>query len=291
MALDSYSTLHTTTGGGVLTVVLDNPPVNVLGAVTMRELRDLLATVREDPSVKVIVFESANPEFFLAHVDIQVAERMDILQDLASSAPKGVNVFQLIGELIRRQPQVTIVKLAGKARGGGAELVAAADLAYAAEETAALGQVESLMGITPGGGGTQYLRERVGRSRALEIVLTGELLDARTAASIGWINRAVPAAELDTYVADVARKIVALSDGVIAAAKKALPPTEYSAALVTENDAWAGLVGLPAAQQIMGAALAGGAQTPAGERDLESLLRQVAAEKHAPSAASPAEPS
>jgi enoyl-CoA hydratase/carnithine racemase len=224
------------------------------------------------------VFESANPEFFLAHVDIQVAERMDILQDLAASAPEGVNAFQLIGELIRRQPQVTIVKLAGKTRGGGAEFVAAADLAYAAEETAALGQVEALMGITPGGGGTQYLRERVGRNRALEIVLTGDLVDARTAASIGWINRAVPAADLDPYVSDVASKIAALPDGVIAAAKKALPPTDYGQGLTAENDAWAGLVGQPAAQRIMSTALTSGAQTPDGERELEPLLRTIAAQ-------------
>ncbi|MFF4625495.1 enoyl-CoA hydratase-related protein [Nonomuraea jabiensis] len=170
--------MQATGENGVLRVVLDNPPVNVLGAVMMREVRDLLAAVREDSSVKVIVFESANLEFFLAHVDIQVADRMDILQDLAASAPEGVNVFQLIGELIRRQPQVTIVKLAGKARGGGAEFVAAADLAYAAEETAGLGQVEAL----------------------------------------------------------------------------------------------------PAAQRIMGTALTSGAQTPDGERDLEPLLRTIAAQ-------------
>ncbi|RSM58582.1 enoyl-CoA hydratase/isomerase family protein [Kibdelosporangium aridum] len=276
MALDGYSTLQATSENGVLRVVLDNPPVNVLGAVMMREVRDLLAAVRADSSVKVIVFESANPEFFLAHVDIQIADRMDILEDLAASAPEGVNVFQLIGELIRRQPQVTIVKLAGKARGGGAEFVAAADLAYAAEETAGLGQVEALMGITPGGGGTQYLRERVGRNRALEIVLTGELVDARTAASIGWINHAIPAAHLDAYVSDVASKIAALPDGVIAAAKKALPPTEYGQGLIVENDAWAGLVGLPTAQRIMGTALTSGAQTPDGERDLEPLLRTIA---------------
>jgi len=275
MALAGYSTLQATTENGVLRVVLDNPPVNVLDAVMMREVRDLLAAVREDSSVKVIVFESANPEFFIAHVDIRVADRMDILEELAASAPEGVNVFQLIGELIRRQPQVTIVKLAGKARGGGAEFVAAADLAYAAEETAGLGQVEALMGITPGGGGTQYLRERVGRNRALEIVLTGDLVDARTAASIGWINQAMPAARLDAYVSDVASKIAALPDGVIAAAKKALPPTEYGQGLIAENDAWAGLVGLPTAKRIMDTALTRGAQTPDGERDLESLLRTI----------------
>lgn len=275
MTATDYSTLHTSRDNGVLTVVLDNPPVNVLSAIMMRELRDLLSAARDDSSLKVTVFESANSDFFLAHVDITITDHMDVLQELAASAPPGVNVFQMIGELLRRQPQVTVVKLAGKARGGGAEFVAAADLAYAAQETAGLGQIESLMGITPGGGGTQYLRERVGRNRALEIILSGDLVDATTAAAIGWINRAVPAADLDTYVARIASNIAALSNELIDAVKKTLPPTKYGQALIAENDAWAGLVVLPAAQQLMGSALAEGAQTPVGERDLETLLRGV----------------
>ncbi len=270
------STLHTSTDDGVLTVVFDNPPVNALGATTMRELRDLLKELEDDGSVKVIVFESANPEFFLAHVDIGILDQRDVLEELAASAPEGVNVFQATGELLRHQPQVTIVKLAGKARGGGAEFVAAADMAFAAEETAGLGQIESLMGITPGGGATQYLRDRVGRNRALELVLTGDLVDARTAAAYGWINRAVPAAELDEHVSRVAHGIASLADGVIAAAKRALPPTDFGGGLVTENDAWASLVSRPAAQRLMSGALVAGAQTPEGERDLEGLLRRVA---------------
>jgi enoyl-CoA hydratase/carnithine racemase len=276
MSLGTYSTLRTSADDGVLTIVLDNPPVNVLSATMMRELRDLLLALRANASVKVLVFESANPEFFLAHVDMHIVEQMDVLEELAATAPEGVNVFQAVGELLRHQPQVSIVKLAGKARGGGAEFVAAADMVFAAQESAALGQIESLMGITPGGGATQYLRDRVGRNRALEIVLSGDLLDARTAAEYGWINRAVPAAQLDSYVERVAHDIAALADGVVAAAKRALPPTDFGDALVVENDAWAGLVGLPAARQLMGDALAAGAQTPDGERDLEALMRGVA---------------
>jgi enoyl-CoA hydratase/carnithine racemase len=224
----------------------------------------------------VIVFSSADPEFFIAHVDMHVGEEMDVLQELAASAPADVNVFQAIGELIRHQPQVTIVKLAGKARGGGAEFVAAADMAFAAVETAGLGQIEALMGIIPGGGGTQYLRERVGRNRALEVILTADLFDAETAASYGWINRALPADELDEYVERVARNIAALPDGVIEAAKHALPADDFKEGLLRENDAWASTFSLPAAQHLISRGLQEGAQTPAGERDLEGLMRSVA---------------
>ncbi|MGI5500808.1 enoyl-CoA hydratase/isomerase family protein [Lentzea sp. CA-135723] len=275
MNLDDFSTLRTGLRDGVLTVVLDNPPVNVLGATMMRELRDLLNGIANDPAVKVVVFESANPEYFLAHVDMHILDQRELLEELAASTPDGVNVFQATGELLRHQPQVSIVKLAGKARGGGAEFVAAADLVFAAEETAGLGQVEALMGITPGGGATQYLLDRVGRHRALELVLAGELVDARTAAAYGWINRAVPAAELDQHVDRVARTIAGLADGVVAAAKRALPPADLGAGLAVENDAWASLVALPAAQRLMSAALAAGAQTVEGERDLEQLVLRV----------------
>ncbi|WP_183392891.1 enoyl-CoA hydratase/isomerase family protein [Kineococcus radiotolerans] len=275
MALGDHSTLRVSINHGVATITLDNPPVNVLSAVMMRELHEVLNILREDPTAKVIVFESADPHFFLAHVDMTIAERMDILQQLAATAAEGVNVFQLTGELIRHQPQVTIVKLTGTARGGGAEFVAAADMTFAAAETAQLGQVEALMGITPGGGATQYLPDKVGRNRALEIILTGDLYDASTAAGYGWINRALPAGELDAHVDRVAHQIATLPDGVVAAAKHAMPPTEFGRGLITEDEAWASLVGSPAAQQLMTSALQRGAQTPDGERDLEGLLRNL----------------
>lgn len=276
MTDDAYSTMRMSREHGVARIVLDNPPVNVIDATMMRELRTVLTALADDSSVRVIVFSSADPEFFLAHVDMRIGEELDVLQELAASAPTDVNVFQAVGELIRHQPQVTIVKLAGKARGGGAEFVTAADMAFAAIETAGLGQIEALMGIIPGGGGTQYLRDRVGRNRALEAVLTADLFDAETAASYGWINRALPADELDGYVDRVARNIAALPDGVIEAAKRSLPADDFKEGLLREHDAWASTVSLPAAQQLMSGGLRNGAQTPGGEHDLEGLMRGVA---------------
>ncbi|MFJ9779217.1 enoyl-CoA hydratase/isomerase family protein [Amycolatopsis sp. NPDC101161] len=276
MDLDTYSTLDVTIDAGVAWIVLDNPPVNVLGATLIRELHEVLGTLRDDRRVRVVVFSSANPEFFLAHVDIHILDEMDRLQEIADRNPDA-NLFQGVGELLRHQPQVTIVKLAGKARAGGAEFVAAADLTFAARETAGLGQTEVLMGIVPGGGGTQYLRERVGRNRALELLLTGDLVDADTAAAYGWVNRAVPAAELDDVVDQVAKKIAALSPELIAAAKRLVPPTDLADGLKAEHDAWAELVSGPLPAQLMTRALERGVQTPEGERDLESVMRGIGA--------------
>jgi enoyl-CoA hydratase/carnithine racemase len=269
-----YQTLRIADAAGVARVTFDNPPVNVLDVALMTDLRDLLTALRDDDSVRVIVFDSADPEFFLAHVDM--TSTPDALAGLAATAPDGVNVFQAVGEALRSQPQVTIVKLAGKARGGGAEFVAAADMAFAAIGRAGLGQVEALMGIVPGGGGTQYLAGRVGRNRALEVVLGAELFDAELAERYGWVNRALPADELDAFVDRIARDIAALPEGVIAAAKRAIAPDDLAEGLARENDAWAGLVFRPAAGRLIGGGLAAGAQTRAGERDLEALMRSVA---------------
>jgi len=240
----------------------------------MTDLRRLLTTLASDETVRVIVFESADPDFFLAHVDLTATPQA--FAGLMADLPEGVNVFQAVGEQLRNQPQVTMVKLAGTARGGGAEFVAAADMAFAAIGRARLGQIEALMGITPGGGATQYLTERVGRNRALEIVLGADLFDAETAERYGWVNRAVPANELDEFVDRLAGNIAALPDDVVAAAKLAILPNDHADGLARENDAWAGLLFRPATARLMSTGLARGAQTRRGEQDLEGLFRGLA---------------
>ena len=274
MGHDAFPTLRISRKGAVAHVTIDHPPINVLSVAVMTDLRRLLTTLAGDDTVRVIVFDSADPDFFLAHVDMTATP--EALAELMADLPEGVNVFQAVGEQLRRQPQVTIVKLAGKARGGGAEFVIAADMAFAAIGTAGLGQIEALMGIVPGGGATQYLTERVGRNRALEIVLGADLFDAETAERYGWVNRAVPAHELDEFVDRLAANIATLPDGVVAAAKHAIVPSDHADGLVRENEAWAGLVFRPATAQLMGAGLTHGAQTRDGEQDLEGLLRGLA---------------
>lgn len=270
-----YDTLTVTRDSGVARVTLANPPVNALSAAMMMDLRHLFAALRDDDTVRVVVFDSADAEFFIAHVDMTLGETPEVLGDLMTGLPEGINAFQMIGELLRQLPQVTIVELAGIARGGGAEFVVAADLAFAALESAALSQNEALLGIVPGGGATQYLAERIGRNRALEVVLGADLLDARTAELYGWVNRALPGAELRPFVDRLARNIAALPEGVVAGAKQAIPATDLIEGYRLEHAAWAGLFERPAAQSLISGGLAAGAQTPDGERDLEALLRSL----------------
>lgn len=270
-----FGRLSISHNGGVSTVTIDNPPVNVLDVSLMSEISRFLVSVRNDPDVKVLVFQSANPEFFIAHVDMTLIDEPNAFDEMARNAPEGLNPFQAFGELLRSQPQVTIVKLAGLARGGGAEFVAAADMAFAAEGRAGLAQCEALMGITPGGGATQYLTSRMTRGRALEVILGADLIDAVTAERYGWVNRALPAAELDDFVNRLARNIAALPEGVIAAAKQAMPAPDLREGFHREHDAWAGLFARPAAERLIRGGLQAGAQTPDGERNLEELLRNL----------------
>ncbi|MFJ9554044.1 enoyl-CoA hydratase/isomerase family protein [Nocardiopsis sp. NPDC101807] len=273
---DAYATLRVSRADGIARVTLDNPPVNVLDAALMADLRHLLTALKDDESVRVIVFDSADPEFFIAHVDMSLVDTPDAFDEIAADIPDGVNVFQALGELLRHQPQVTVVKLAGTARGGGAEFVTAADMAFAAIGRAGLGQIEALMGIVPGGGGTQYLADRIGRNRALEAVLGADLYDAETAERYGWVNRAVPAAELDDIVDRLAHHIASLPEGVIAAAKRAIAPRNLAEGLLREHASWAGQIVRPAAERLIRGGLAQGAQTRDGERNLEGLLRGMA---------------
>jgi enoyl-CoA hydratase/carnithine racemase len=275
MTATEFSRLHISSANGVATITIDNPPVNVLDVPLMSEIRRFLLSVRDDQNTRVLVFQSADPEFFIAHVDMTLIDEPHAFDDVAREAPEGLNPFQAFGELLREQPQVTIIKLTGLARGGGAEFISAADMAFAAEGRAGLAQCEALMGITPGGGATQYLSTRMTRGRTLEVILGADVVSATTAERYGWINRALPAAELDGFVDRLARNIAALPEGVIAAAKKAVPITDLREGFRREHDAWAGLFERPAAENLIRGGLKAGAQTKAGERNLEALLRQL----------------
>lgn len=277
---DHYQKLRVAHHSGVVTVTIENPPVNVLDAALMTDLRNFLIKVRDDDATRVVVFESGSPDFFIAHVDMALIDDPHAFDGIARDVPAGLNVFQALGELVRELSQVTIVKLAGVARGGGAEFIAACDMAFGAIGRAGLGQVEALMGIVPSGGAMQYLSTRMSRSRILEIILGGRVFSAEEAAAYGWINRALPAAELDDFVDTLARHIAALPAGVAQAAKRVLPPADLGAGFAREQAEWTRLFAEPAAERLIRGGLARGAQTVDGEKRLEEILRSIAVDCH-----------
>ena len=190
---------------GVLSVVIDAPPLNLIGPEMVRDLVALCSDLEADADIRVVVLESADPEYFVAHVDLtKVAEYT--AEAAKAGGPEDASLGMLWHKL-SELPVVTIAKLRGRARGAGSELALACDMRFAARENVVLGQPEVGFGATPGAGAIQHLARLLGRGRAMEVILGAADVDAEVAERYGWVNRALPDAELDAFVARLARRI------------------------------------------------------------------------------------
>src|ERR1700752_3220892 len=196
-------------------VLFDYPPFNIVDASIFEGLQDLLARMDANPSLRVVVFESANPEFYLAHFDL-TSKTGNIT---TSVGPSGLPI--LIDTFVRltTSPVVSIAKIRGCVRGASSEFVLACDMRFASRENTRLGQPEVGVGVNPGGGGAERLPLLVGRGRALEIILGANDFDGDTAERYGYVNRALPDTELDSFVDGLARRIASFDRRAITAAK------------------------------------------------------------------------
>ncbi|MFC5911251.1 enoyl-CoA hydratase/isomerase family protein [Streptacidiphilus monticola] len=197
---------------GYRRVIFDNPPLNLYDPEVETALAEAVAELEADPGVKVVVFDSAVPQFFMAHLNLGRIEEF---------GPGMPTWFDLVDRLGRAR-FITVGSLRGRARGIGNEFLLAVDVRFASREHAVLGQLEIGTGIIPGCGGLQRLSRLTGRSRALEIIASGEDYDAETAERYGWINRAVPDAELDAFVERFARRVASFDADALIAVKELL---------------------------------------------------------------------
>jgi enoyl-CoA hydratase/carnithine racemase len=205
---------------GVLSVVIDAPPMNLIGPALVRDLVQLVREVGSGDDVRVMVLESADPEYFVPHVDLtKVAEYT--AEAAKAGGPDDASLGMLWHKL-SELPVVSIAKLRGRARGAGSELALACDMRFAARENAVLGQIEVGVGAIPGAGGVQLLGRLLGRGRAMEAILGSDDFDADQAERYGWINRALPDAELDAFVARLARRIGSFPAEAVRTAKQLL---------------------------------------------------------------------
>ena len=210
-------------------VVFDYPPFNIVDATLFEGLQDLLARMDASPSLRVVVFESANPEFYVAPFDLE--DTSGSLGLLKTAGPSGLPILLDTFVRLTKSPVVSIAKIRGRVRGVGSEFVLACDMRFASREKAILAQVEVGAGVHPGGGGTERLPLLLGRGRALEIVLGANDFDGETAERYGYVNRALPDTELDGFVEMLARRIASFDRRPIAAAKNlinqvSLPPVD-----------------------------------------------------------------
>jgi enoyl-CoA hydratase/carnithine racemase len=225
-----------------------------------------------DDSVRVVVLQSALPDFFIAHSGLG---RVGAASKTVSHT-RGFRLTQTIGERFRNMPKVTIAKIEGRARGGGSEIALAADMCFAAIDKAIFGHPEVAIGLVPGGGSTQRLPRLMGRGRALEVLLGCDDFSAELAERYGYINRALPADELTPFVEQLAHRIASFPAHAIAHAKAAVDVGAFSSIteglLVEAHEA-----DLSVASEVTKArvteALAAGAETYEGELEMNFLSR------------------
>jgi enoyl-CoA hydratase/carnithine racemase len=225
---------------GQWTVIFSNPPINMFVPETVVELGALMADLEADPSVKVVVFQSANPDFFIAHLDVaKAAER-----------PETLGLWREFVLRLASTPVVSIAKIRGRTRGIGNEFVLACDMRFASRQNALFGNPEVGVGLVPGGGALEWLPRLVGRSRALEIVLSGDDFDADIAERYGWVNRALADDGLDSFVDTLVRRLASFDHETLAAAKAQVNRfgTPTATELKSSNDLFFPLLALPSAQ-------------------------------------------
>lgn len=248
-------------------VTFDNPPLNVMGPEMVREFQEVIGALESDERVRVVVFESAVDGYFLNHSDFTAK-----LEDLTSLPPGPTGLPPWPDFLVRlpRLPVTSIALIRGRATGNGSEITLACDMSFASREKAIISQWEVGVGMVAGGGPMARLPQLIGRNRALEVLLSSEDISGEQAEAYGYINRALPDADLDAYVDALATRIAKFDKWAIAQTKRlvntSLPP---DVELGAGWEACIASLGRPAAQQGIKALMAQGFHKPG---DVENRL-------------------
>ena len=197
-------------------VTFNHPPINTITATTVAELAELVGLIEEDPDLNVVVFDSANSDFYLAHYDVEHDPGRTAALGLG---PTGMHAWLDLLVRLSRAPAVSIASIRGRARGAGSEFVLACDLRFASRENTLLGQFEVGAGVVPGGGPMARLSRLVGRGRALEILLVADDVDGPRAEQYGYVNRAIADDRLDDEVHQIASRLARFDHDAIARTK------------------------------------------------------------------------
>ena len=215
-----YPHLTVTVRDGVATVLIDNPPINLMTSGLFRSLAKVSVDLSKDDEVRVVVLRSANPEFFIAHFDVAAILEFPVNGEAVEEPELGG--FDRMCEAYRTMDKVTIVELRGRVGGGGAELSSACDMRFGDLETFQWNQMEVPLGILPGGGGTQRIPRLIGIGRTMEVVLGADDVDAETAERWGFLNRAMSGDSLSAYVDALATRIASFPSAAVREAKRAV---------------------------------------------------------------------
>ena len=273
MDYSDYQLARVQVAEGVASVIINNPPINIFDLPLYGELAKLAGELASDNDVRVVVLSSANPDFFIPHFDVGLI--LQIPQDLPT--PSELNTFTKMCEAFREMPKATIAVIEGRIGGGGSELALSCDMRFALRGKAVFNQPEVALGIIPGGSGTVRLSRLVGRSRALEVVLGCDDIDADTAEKWGWVNRTLNESELWPFVHRMAQRIASFPPAAVQEAKAAILRSDHNIhdELLQEAIGFNKLLADPQAQQAMRNFMARGGQTSDGEKRLGELAGEL----------------
>jgi enoyl-CoA hydratase/carnithine racemase len=257
---------------GVAVVTIDHPPINLITMELFFGLAGEIERLASDDTVRAVVFRSANPEWFLAHFDVEAILQFPREQPV----PAELGLYDRMCETLRTMPKPAIAVITGRVGGGGSELALACDMRFATPD-AIFSQPEVALGIIPGAGGTVRLPRLIGRSRALEVVLGCDDIDASTAERWGWVNRVLPTDDINAFVDVLAGRIASFPAHAVAAAKEIVVRSEIGVEgdLLAETVAFNATLASDETHDRMQRFLDAGGQTPDGERRLGQLAGEL----------------
>ena len=270
-----YQLLTVGITGRIATVTIDNPPINIITPQLYLELVGLVAQLKDDDRLSVVVFKSADPDFFIAHYDVENILKFPTDGDAERNLE--LSDFHTMCERLRTMNKVTIAQIEGRVGGGGSELAASMDMRFGVIDKTVINQMEVPLGILPGGSGTQRLPRLVGRGRAMEIVLGADDLDAQTAERWGYLNRVYDADQINAKVAALAKRIARFPVEAVRLAKASVNASDLPIQQGLQEEAYlfARLLRSEAAQHNMSQFLQIGGQTREGELRVSELSAQL----------------
>ena len=270
-----YELLKVEVSGRVAMITVDNPPINIITLPLYAELRSLSEELEQDSNLSVVVLKSADPDFFLAHFDVETILQFPV-EDEAQRSPEP-NPYHVMCERFRTMDKITIAQIEGRVGGGGSELSASFDMRFGVRGKTIINQMEVPIGILPGGTGTQRLPRLVGRGRAMQIIVGGDDLDAETAERWGYLNRIFDASEIGAYVEKLAQRIATFPVEAVRLAKEAVNCADLplEAGLAEESFLFQRLLRNDSAQTSMRRFLELGGQTREGELRVGELNAEV----------------